>query len=75
MLLKGEGIFAGQELKTSKKTGQIYTIIRILDTNGKLFEMLSDNPVSAEQYKTIIFEVEVIQGQYPKYNFKNIINK
>lgn len=76
MLLNGDGVLAGAELKTSDKG--TYCIVRILETSGKTFEVITrdmqliDNIMRLQKLQNYTFIVDITQGKYPRYELQEI---
>lgn len=71
--LKENLIYTGHEVRTSKKSGNTYTLVRFLDGKGSVFSCVAKCVIpSISQLDEVEVDIEVIPGRYNQINVLNI---
>lgn len=71
--LKENLIYTGHEVRTNKKNGNTYTLVRFLDDNGSVFSCVAKCDVpSISQLDEVEVDIEVIPGRYNQINVLSI---
>jgi len=76
MVFSGEAVLAGKETRQGKNG--LYCIVRFLGSNGKVFEVIAressviSDTLKCNNLEKVYFEIDVEQGNYPKYELISI---
>lgn len=71
--LKENLIYTGHEVRTNKKNGNTYTLVRFLDDNGSVFSCVAKCDIpSISQLDEVEVDIEIVPGRYNQINVLSI---
>ena len=70
MKLNGRGYYISNEVIQGKQATYFY--IKVCDEGNGEMRIRTEQPVHFNKFSKIEFEIDVVQGQYPKYNLVSI---
>lgn len=73
MYLSGKGNLVSQRtVQSRKEPSRFFHFVKVIDRSNNELEMIVDQPVNLEQFSSVEFVVDVIQGKYPQYKLLQI---
>lgn len=68
MYLSGKGNLISQRtIQSKKEPSRFFHFVKVIDISNNELEMITDTPISFEQFALVEFMVDIVQGKYPQY--------